>query len=350
MKYQESLNAADEQKKRYADGIDFVIRMLEEDITAARDPYLKHLFVAAEKYREDLAKTIGWPMGATRPTTPPDVTAELLYEDDAVTCSRLRIRLFGEFYAGGLFFRQKAEGKHPLVVVQHGGVGSPELIAGFYNGGNTHNYNDMLSRVLSRGAHVFAPQLLLWNKETHGNLPYNRELADARLRRSGSSLAALELFTVIRSLDYFTSLDTVDTIGMVGLSYGGFYALYTAALDTRIHATVASSHFFSRETIPTVDRSFGGKCFLDDAAVATLVYPRTLVITVGKNDPLFSYSAAEAQWKRFLGYCEQEKIHRDWVEFLPFEGNHEFPKDDEALDILFDALTTPTPKGRYETN
>ncbi|MBQ9736711.1 MAG: hypothetical protein IJV96_08010 [Clostridia bacterium] len=349
MNYQEPLAQADAQKKEYLAGIEYVIRALEEDVAATRDVYVKNLFVAPQKYREELAEMIGWPLDASRPEMPPEVTEETLFEDEQVVCSRLRIRLFGEFYASGLFFRQRAEGKHPLVVVQHGGVGSPELIAGFYDGGQTYNYNDLLSRVLARGAHVFAPLLLIWNKETHA-IPYNRELLDARLRRVGSSLAALELFTVMRSLDYFEKMACVGALGMVGLSYGGFYALYTAALDTRIRATVAASHFFSRESVPMSDRSFGnGTMPLDDAAVAALVYPRSLTITFGKHDALFPYSAAEAEWERLKSYCAREKIHTDWINFLPFDGVHEFPTDDEALDVLFDELSTPTPKGRYES-
>jgi fermentation-respiration switch protein FrsA (DUF1100 family) len=59
----------------------------------------------------------------------------------------------------------------------------------------------------------------------------------------GSSVSAVEIYGIKRILDYFENKPFVSNLGMIGVSYGGFYTLFTAALDTRIKATVASTMY-----------------------------------------------------------------------------------------------------------
>lgn len=99
----------------------------------------------------------------------------------------------------GLFFKVDGEEKKPLVIAQHGGQGTPELISGVY--GKTDIYNDMLQRIRENGVHVFAPQLLLWSDDY--NVEFDRKAIDARLKRVGSSITAVEIYRIIRILDYF---------------------------------------------------------------------------------------------------------------------------------------------------
>ena len=138
----------------------------------------------------------------------------------------------------GLFF-QKDEKKRPLVIVQHGGLGTPEFISNFYD--DTANYNHMLERVVQYDVHAFAPQLLIWSQEEY-QLPFNRQEIDARLKRVGSSVTAVEVYGIMRILDWFEAQDYVKNFGMVGLSYGGFYTLTTTALEPRIQSAVSCSY------------------------------------------------------------------------------------------------------------
>ena len=88
--------------------------------------------------------------------------------------------------------------KKPLVLVQHGELGTPELISAFYDG-DTANCNAMLERVIAHKVHAFAPQLLLWDKEKF-DVSFDRVNIDARLKRVGSSITAVELYWLTRIL------------------------------------------------------------------------------------------------------------------------------------------------------
>jgi len=136
----------------------------------------------------------------------------------------------------GLLFKQECNEARPLVLVQHGGWGTPETASGFY--GYTGNNNDMLHRVIKYGVHAFAPQLLLW-KEDEYEVDFNRRRIDARLKRVGSSVTAVEIFALQKILDYFEQKEYVSEFGMIGLSYGGFYTLFTAAVEKRIKSCIS---------------------------------------------------------------------------------------------------------------
>ncbi len=78
-------------------------------------------------------------------------------KDDLGHIERIWIEVFSGLQSYGLLFVPHGAGMHPLVISQHGGLGTPELTAGFFG---SANYSDMTRRVLRRGAVVFAPQAL----------------------------------------------------------------------------------------------------------------------------------------------------------------------------------------------
>ena len=72
-----------------------------------------------------------------------------------------------------------------------------------------------------------------------------------------------------------------DRIGMIGLSYGGFYTLFAAALDVRIGAAVSSCFFNNRKMYDFVDWVwFNAANQFMDAEVGALVCPRPLYVEV----------------------------------------------------------------------
>ena len=141
----------------------------------------------------------------------------------------------------------------------------------------------MTRRVLRQGFAVFAPQLLMW-REDFGPPP-NRQQVDVQLKQLGGSITALEIFRIQRCLDYLVSRRDIDgsRIGMIGLSYGGFYALYAPAVETRLRATVSSCFFSDRTVYAHADWVWRGAArrFLD-AEVAGLVCPRPLYRTLAE--------------------------------------------------------------------
>ncbi len=329
IQYREDAVASESYKQDYLQGIEQVIAAREQKALEERKVYRKQIFNNPEKYREDLKNMLGWPLTEKEVRLLPVVKMERLADEEFCDIYRTSIQVLEGFEITGLFFRRK-EKKLPLVIVQHGKEGTPELISNVY--GNTFNYNHMAERVLSQGVHIFVPQLLLWNKENYP-VDYDRDNLDARLKRVGSSITALEVYAIMRILDYFEKQEYVSSFGMVGLSYGGFYTLITMALDTRIKAAVSCSFFNSRERFAWTDWTWKSSAFqFGDAEIACLIYPRKFWIEVGKKDEAFDIEGARAEMDNLQVMCKE--VGMDWIEFIEFDGLHEFCLDDEPLKKL----------------
>ena len=189
---------------------------------------------------------------------------------------------------------------------------------------------------MSYDVNVFAPQLLLWGAATY-QVEFDRVALDARLKRVGSSITALEIYGITRILDYFEVQEYVSSFGMVGLSYGGFYTLFTAAVDTRIKSAISCSFFNSRKDYAWSDWTwFRSAETFSDSEIACLVYPRKLCIEVGRQDELFDIERARAEIERLKEMSR--KVNAGWLEIREFEGKHEFCRDEEPLKQLVDEI------------
>ena len=335
MKYREEAADTRQFKQSYLDGLNKLIASRQRDLAEVRKEYAKDIMREPEKYRDDFKKMLGWPLVDHRDERIPRVRAEKLAKEDGYTIYRMSFEILDNLEISGLYFEMDG-GKRPLVLVQHGGLGTPELVSAFYNG-DTSNYNSMLERVIAHGVHAFAPQLLLWNKERFG-VEFDRKSIDARLKRLGSSITAVELYGLMRILDYFESKDNVSNFGMVGLSYGGFYTLFLSAIDLRIRSAISCSFFNSRDRVPWIDWTwFDCASKFDDAEIACLVYPRKLCIEIGTNDRLFDVAHGIKSYERILEICKDAGT--DWLSFITFEGVHEFCKDDKQIKALVDEIS-----------
>lgn len=325
--YREEESATKQYKQEYIDGIEAFIKNLEKKAESVRDS--RNIFENTEKYRKELCAMLGFPLAGHVTESETKVCAEKLSDEDGFSLYRMHFTILDTITVSGLFFKQNGEEKKPLVIVQHGGLGTPELISGVY--GDTTNYNDMAQRVLKHGVHIFAPQLLLWSESY--NVQFDRQAIDARLKRVGSSITAVEIYAIRKILDYFEQQSYVKNFGMVGLSYGGFYTLFTAAIETRIKAAVSCSFFNARDRFFESDWTWqnSAKKF-DDADVACLVYPRNLCIEIGTRDELFDFRYGEKSFEKLKEKCKS--VGTDWVTFIEFDGTHEFCHDDAPLENL----------------
>ncbi len=276
---------------------------------------------------------LGWPLTMTEDMNTPAAKLQPVAKDELGTISRIWIETLPGVQTYGLYFRPKGKGPFPLVISQHGGGGTPELCSGLY--GSSANYNDMTRRVWKRGMAVFAPQLLLWNAETY-KPEYDRQGMDRKLKQIGGSMAALELYRLRRSLDYFTTRRDIDPnrIGMIGLSYGGFYTLFAAALDTRIRAAVSSCFYNNRKTYDFPDWAWfdsAGK-FLD-AEVGALVCPRALYVEVGKKDTLFDVRHARPVVKPLQAVYKRMKASKQF-HYEEHALDHALDTSEKGIDFL----------------
>ncbi len=332
MNYQEEKKTTCHYKQQYVAGLETVIAERERECESFRKEYVKHIFQTPERYRNDLRKMLGWPLVDYQPDGVVIPKIEKLSEEDGYWVYRMQFEVLKGLTMTGLFF--KADGdKKPLVIVQHGGAGTPEFVAGMY--GSPNYYYDVIQNVVKEGAHVFAPQLLLWDDSY--SVDYDRKAIDARLKRVGSSITAVEIHGIIEILNYFEQEDYVSSFGMVGLSYGGFYTLYTAALDTRIQGAVSCAFFNERKRYAYSDWTwFQSAKRLDDEEIACLIYPRKLWIELGNRDDLFDIKSGLSAYEKLEKLCET--AGHEWLNLVVFDGIHEFCKDTEPLKQLVNHL------------
>lgn len=291
-------------------------------------------------YREMFKDMLGWSL--FKDMSPHDIVGikeQYLGEDELAYIYRLEIDAIDNLPLYGLLFIPKTgRKKYQLVFALHGGGGCPELISGIY--GTTSNYNEMAYRIIKQGFMVFAPQLHLWN-EDYG--PVNKRIDfDQKLRLLGSSITALEVFRLQRGLSALINREDVDDrlkVGICGLSYGGMYTLFTAAIETRFSAALSScwfnKHWYKEGNLDWVWNNAARTFY--DAQICALVCPRSLCIEVGVSDELFIIDNARQE------IDEAKKSYKklgiiDRFNYIEAKGGHEFNQSDESIDWFITQL------------
>ncbi len=324
--YREAENVGNKYREEYLSGLHKVIADRLVAAKKNRELFIEGLTEDRESYRKKYCDMLGWPLNE-EPHPIKSVSEEVIYETEQEIYSRMQFEMFEGFRFYGILFRHKKEEALPLVIAQHGGDGTPELCSDFFG---SANYNDMTMRLFRQGVNVFAPQLALWKSPEYGADNQRNEI-DTKLKQLGGSITAVEIYCIMRCIDYFQEKQYCNnSFGMCGLSYGGFYTLHTTAADTRIRAALTSSHFNDRVLYGWSSKSFynAANTFLD-AEVAGLICPRYLEIHVGDADELFDAAPAEAEYERAKKYFKEAPEN---IRFHIFQGGHEFcPNDDEVI-------------------
>lgn len=125
--YRENIQDSKEYKAAYVKGIRKIIERREQASVAMRDNYCENIFQKQEEYRESFKAMLGWPLTEKAELSAPNVKIEKLTEEIACSIFRISIEVLDSFYMTGLLF-QKGEKRRPLVIAQHGGLGTPEIV------------------------------------------------------------------------------------------------------------------------------------------------------------------------------------------------------------------------------
>lgn len=349
--YMESVEAGNAFRAEYLDGIKNIINNRITEVDKIRREFDKKMVAEPEVYRKKLIEMCGWPLterfqcgkepeslqGITAAELP-NVRKRFVTKDGEYSIYRMQLETMPGLWFYGILFVNEDGCKRPFVITQHGSLGTPERISSLIDG-YSGNYNEMNNRILSKDVNVFAPQLLLWRTDVFGN-EFDRNKLDAQLKQCGSSIIALELYSLMRSLDWFEKEDYVDEkrIGMVGMSMGGMYTMYMSAIDQRIRSAVASSFFCRHYDVLNPNYIFknAGSSFMD-AEKVMLVRPRKIYLAMGDEDTLFKASDSIKEFEII------KEIYPDWQEWCDlhiFKGTHEFIPNDELLDRMISDLKT----------
>jgi len=335
-RYMEEISVGIPYREKQIEQFEALIAQLRQHSIQQRKQFFQPSFTSVAAYEEDVASyreqvkgMLGWPLGVADHSAIPEATITFVAEDGLGTIHRVEVDAGYGLTTYGLLFLPEGEGPHPLVISQHGGGGTPELCSGLQG---LNNYNDMTRRVLEQGIAVFAPQLVLWGEE-YGPAQ-QRNHYDHQLKHLGSSIAAVEIYKIQRALDYLISRDDIDgsKVGMIGLSYGGFYTLFTAALEPRINAAYSSCFINDRFKFDWPDFTwFNAANRFFDAEIAALIAPRFLFLEVGVRDELFLYEYAQPEIDKVAAYYRNLKLeHR--FSASAFDGVHELNPDNAGIE------------------
>ncbi len=342
MDYKEDFSAGRKFRDDYLKSIEKLLDKRMEDAKRERELFVDEIIKAPEKALEKFKDMLGWPLNEEKPEGAPKVKETFVASENGIDIIRLQLEILPEFWYYGILFRRNDGKRRPFFISQHGGQGTPELCSSMLECGSAE-YNDMTSRILKYDVNVFSSQMLLWNIENYGT-EYNRTDVDNVLKQCGGSITALEVYALTRVLDYFEVQPYVDPeqIGMVGMSYGGMFTLYTSAIDKRIKGALSCSYFcdrfsesvrkFTSKLRPDWVYSKEAKSFFD-AQVAMLVYPRKIYFAIGNRDEMFDYKGSLEEFECI------KKHFPDWEKWTCleiFDGTHEFCPTDILLEKLME--------------
>jgi hypothetical protein len=237
---------------------------------------------------------------------------------------------------------KKTESKAPLIIAVHGGGGNPEAICDLDTRINYHSFGH---EAVKRGYLVWAPGLTMLSGYAKDSVipGLDRELFDKQLKLSGSSMIGLEIHKIIESAGaLFRERPEIDieNIGMTGLSWGGFFTMYTTALCPFIKAAAPSAYFRDSEAdlIKTANvagerqeiyrfKGFG------HFQVIGMICPRPCMVQVGEKDELFNMDGACTEAKRASLFYEKLGM-KDRFEFNVHALGHEY--EIESIFRFFD--------------
>jgi predicted esterase len=294
-------------------------------------------------YRQKLGEYLGYPP----PKTVKGKLAkfEKAGEDKYSVIYRVWIEVIEDVHTYGIFMVPKilkGKVKAPLIIAMHGGGGNPEAICDLDTRINYHSFGH---EAVKRGYIVWAPGLTMLSG--YGGDPAipgaSREMMDSRLKALGSTIIGLEIHKIIESTKVLINerpeIDA-NNVGMTGLSWGGFFTMYTTALCPFIKAAAPSAYFrdtkaelekaLNTDTRSSQDYSLNG---LGHFQAIGLICPRPCMVQLGENDGLFDMEGARNEAKRAFTFYEKLGVG-DRFSFNTHPDGHEF--ENESIFKFFD--------------
>ncbi|MSR58118.1 MAG: hypothetical protein EXS05_10630 [Planctomycetaceae bacterium] len=166
---------------------------------------------------------------------------------------------------------------------------TPEQIVGLVEG--VAPESQFARRLVENGCQVLIPTLISRDDTFSGNpnVRYtnqpHREFIYRQAFEMGRHIIGYEVQKVMAAVDQFTRLNADQNkdvpIGVAGVGEGGLLALYSAAIDVRIDATLVSGYFGPRENLwqePIYRNVWALLREFGDAELASLVFPRVLIV------------------------------------------------------------------------
>lgn len=333
------------RKEQHLEIKSYVEKMLKEQMETSLNKFqpdffsIKNYEASLYPYRQQLRNYFGYP--------PPKATKgkmtkfEKAGEDKYSMVYRAWIEVAEGVHAYGIFMvPQNLKGKAPMIVAIHGGGGNPEAICGLDERKPYHNFG---YEAVKRGYIVWAPGLTMLSDYSGDDTiqGVSRSILDKQLKLLGSSIIGLEIHKIIESTQTLINerpeIDA-ENVGMTGLSWGGFFTMYSTALCPFIKAAAISGNF--RDTKVELNKTldvhllnglinpFNGFGYFQAIG---MICPRPCLVQLGENDEVFEdMEGARIEVGRSALFYEKLGIQNKF-EFITHAGGHEF-----ELESMFD--------------
>lgn len=200
----------------------------------------------------------------------------------------VRWRTFEQVHAEGLLLQPKNPPRARIVALPDADQ-TPEMLAGLVPG--IAPAAQHARRLAESGAQVLIPVLIDRTDDWSGNARLkrytnqpHREWIYRPAYQMGRHIIGYEVQKIRAAINWFAqenSSGPAAPIGVTGYAEGGLLALYTAAVDPRVDATLVSGYFESRQAVwkePIYRNVFGLLHEFGDAEIASLIAPRAAII------------------------------------------------------------------------
>jgi dienelactone hydrolase len=181
---------------------------------------------------------------------------------------------------------------------------------------------------------VLAPDLRCFGERRDWN-PDDHYACDTNLVHAtmmGHNPLAANLWDLSRCVDVLEAHPLVDAgrIGTVGFSYGGTCALFLAAIDHRVAATVVSGYFSSWAEAHKMPWNmcgsqvlFGQLGQIEHVDIGALIAPRPMLVESGDEDLLFPVATARASVAALRRIYERTDASAALMHSI-FSGTHQW--------------------------
>lgn len=278
----------------------------------------------------------------------------------------VRWPVFADAWGEGLLVEPDGDTRASLVLLPEADQ-APEALLGLA-GGPSQAY---AAKLAGAGTRILIP-VLVNRADTYSGHPDvrmtnqpHREFIYRAAYEMGRHIIGYEVQKVFSALDWLQGQAPDAPLGIVGYGEGGLLALHTAALDTRVQATVVSGYFGPREGLweePIYRNVWSLLTDFGDAELAALIAPRTLIVepsappavagppmTEGRSQgaapgiiPHPSLEAIQGEVDRTLTYAPNSP-DTPWLALAGEAGGT--PGQVETLRLLAKALSIETPGG-----
>ncbi len=344
--------------------VDDINSFLErKSVEAAKDRVRlwKHDFSSVEAYAKSIEpnrKSLARIIGAVDPRVQQSV---LIYDTTTVSTSlvgrgkgyrvqAVRWPVFAGVFAEGLLLEPNRAPACRVVALPDADW-TPEGLAGLEPG--VDSSSQFARRLAENGCQVLVP-VLIDRKDTWSGIPQfrmtnqpHREWIYRMAFQAGRHIIGYEVQKVLAAVDWFATQnkERAVPIGVAGYAEGGLIALYAAALDERIQATLVSGYFQPREQLwkePIYRDVWGLVREFGDAETASMVAPRALVVEASRVPNVTGPPPPSTGPKGRSGACPNGALTTPAVEAVRGEVERARPffarlKSEAKLQLVADA-------------